>query len=68
MYRHVPPYTVIDTEKYVLVRTFGNLSIPVRTGTHQYVPACTIFQRYVPVCTIEEYVQVHAGTYRYVLP
>ena len=68
MYRLVPPCTVTDTKKYVLVRTFGHFSVLVRTGTYWYVPLYKILEKYVLVCTIRTYIPVHTGTYQYIPP
>jgi hypothetical protein len=70
MYCHVLPCTAKRTYLYVLIRTVGHLSIPVRTGMYQsrYVLQChaKIYQKYVPVLTTQEYKTVQGGTYRYI--
>jgi hypothetical protein len=63
MYRHVPPYTAIDsnsTYQYVLWVIWR---ISVHTGTYWYVP---LFAKPKSVHTDLYYRRVHGGTYRYV--
>ncbi len=67
MYRHAPLYTAIDTDKYVLVRTYREFFC-TSTVTYRYhnVLVCTVMHRF----TISTYryvpTSVHTGTYRYV--
>ena len=63
MHCHVLLYTAIDTDKYVLVRTYVKFFC---TSTYWYVLVCTVMHKF----TISTYryvlTSVHAGTYWYV--
>jgi hypothetical protein len=63
MYCHVLPCTAKSTYLYVLIRTFGHLSISIRTGTYRNVQPC---KNSPNVRTSTYTMRVQGGTRRYI--